>query len=48
MTATQNNHLCPVCGQRLAHDHVGRGFVRHLTKTRQDGYCPMERGKKSN
>lgn len=46
-TAEKNNYVCPACGQRLARDVKGRGYVRHLDKPRQGVYCPLERGKKS-
>jgi hypothetical protein len=29
--AEENNSICPLCGDRLATDNKGRGFVRHLT-----------------
>ena len=39
-TAESNNYVCPACGDELANDHIGRGYVRHKTIN----YCLFERG----
>jgi len=51
--AQLNRYVCPLCGSRLAHDRVGRRFVRHLERpivegipTTPSGYCPLDRGGK--
>ncbi len=33
-SSSSNDHggTCPLCGGRLAQDHVERGFVRHLDR----------------
>jgi hypothetical protein len=31
-TADSENHVCPLCGERLANDHQHRGFVRHVDR----------------
>jgi hypothetical protein len=33
-TARANQFICPLCGERLAEDDEGRGFVRHLAPPR--------------
>ena len=39
-TAKENDYICPQCGDDLAHDRKGRGWVRH--KNNPD--CEFERG----
>ena len=41
-TAKTNNYICPECGDQLAQDLAGRGFVRHRTNPN----CDFERGKR--
>ncbi|MFC1857668.1 hypothetical protein ACFL9U_06510 [Thermodesulfobacteriota bacterium] len=43
-TADANNYVCPECGDQLAQDHVGRGFVRHRTNPN----CDFERGERDH
>jgi len=33
-TAQQHGHVCPLCGESLAQDDQGNGFVRHLARPR--------------
>ena len=33
-TAEANALICPLCGERLASDNEGRGYVRHLAPPR--------------
>jgi hypothetical protein len=30
-TAEEHNYVCPVCGDKLKHDRVGRGFCVHYS-----------------
>lgn len=43
-TAEANNYICPECGDALADDRAGRGFVRH--KTNRD--CQHQNGLKDH
>jgi len=42
-TAAENDFRCPKCGDELAQDRVGRGFVRH--KNNPD--CDFEKGERN-
>jgi len=41
-TAITNNFVCPECGDQVAQDHVGRGYVCHRTNPN----CNFERGER--
>ena len=41
-TSYENNGVCPDCGDRLAEDKAGRGFVKH----RSSSQCNYGRGER--
>lgn len=41
-SAEEHRRVCPVCKDKIARDHKGRGFCRH---TKKRG-CPFERGQR--
>jgi len=43
-TADQHGHWCPQCGDAIARDLIGRGFVRHKSYPN----CLFERGQRDD
>ena len=41
-TAEKNRYVCPRCGDNMARDHAGLGFVRH----KNNPNCDFERGER--
>jgi len=42
-TAQSNGFICPHCRDRLSQDHQGKGYVRHLSNPKCDGFVRGER-----